>query len=268
MSHLLISRRLCVLGLGVVAWSGVAMPLWAQGRPTLSAAINRAGRMRALSQRMSKAYAQSALGVMPERAQDWLQATQKHMSSGLDALAQASTSDTKPLLQTLEKDTNGLVSQASSSPNKANIVVVVRAADQMLDTADRLTKAFEVQAGQASAKIVNLAGRQRMLSQRMARAYFLQAAGQEVSTAQQQLEQSRHEFKVALDQLKAAPITTTSIKNELELARGQWLFYEAALNKTPTTEALQTVATTSERIYEVMDNLTSLYETAIKELMG
>lgn len=138
----------------------------------------------------------------------------------------------------------------------------------MLETADRLTKAFETQAGQASAKIVNIAGRQRMLSQRMARAYFLQAAGQDMATAQQQLEHSRNDFKAALDQLKAAPITTAAIRNELELARGQWLFYETALNKPASVDALQTVATTSERIYEVMDNLTSLYDAAIKELMG
>jgi nitrate/nitrite-specific signal transduction histidine kinase len=268
MSDAIVSRRLCLLGLGAMTLP-VSVPVWAQGRPALSTAINRAGRMRALSQRLSKAYAQGALGVMPERAQDWSQATQKHMSSGLEALAQATTSaDTKPLLLALEKDTHGLVSQVNTAPSKAGLPAVVRAADQMLDTADRLTKAFEAQAGQGTAKIVNLAGRQRMLSQRMARAYFLSAVGQDVGMGQQQLEQSRSEFKTALDQLKAAPITTAAIRNELDLARGQWLFYETALNKTPSVDALQTVATTSERIYEVMDNLTSLYDAAIKDLLG
>jgi hypothetical protein len=68
MSDLVVSRRLCILGFGLGAMA-LPLPLLAQGRPALSTAINRAGRMRALSQRMSKAYAQGALGVMPERAQ-------------------------------------------------------------------------------------------------------------------------------------------------------------------------------------------------------
>jgi multidrug efflux pump subunit AcrA (membrane-fusion protein) len=265
MTEFVVSRRSSLIGLSTVL---LPFSLWAQGKPSLSTVINRAGRMRALSQRMSKAYAQGALSVMPERAQDWMLATQKHMTSGLDALTPFVNSDTKLLHQTLEKEIHNLISQTNAAPNKAQLSAVVRSADQMLDTADRLTKAFEVQAGQASAKIVNLAGRQRMLSQRMARAYFLVAAQQEVASAQSQLEQSRQDFKQALDQLKSAPISSSAIRNELELAKGQWLFYEAALSKNPSLDAMQTVATTSERIYEVMDNLTSLYDSAIKELLG
>lgn len=267
MTDAVISRRACLWSLSSIV-APLPLPLWAQGKPSLSTAINRAGRMRALSQRLSKAYAQSVLGVMPERAQDWMLATQKHMSNGLEMLALVSTGDSKVLFQTLEKDTANLLALTTSAPSKTQLGSVVRFADQMLETADRLTKAFETQAGQASARIVNVAGRQRMLSQRMARAYFLQAAGQDSATARTQLEQSRQEFKEALDQLKAAPISSPSIRNELELARGQWVFYEAALYKSPHLDAMQTVATTSERIYEVMDNLTSFYDAAMKELLG
>jgi len=47
-----------------------------------------------------------------------------------------------------------------------------------------------------------------------------------------------------------------------------WVFFDQALQKPPGTESLQTIATTSERVYEVMDNLTSLYDSAVRELFA
>jgi hypothetical protein len=83
-----------------------------------------------------------------------------------------------------------------------------------------------------------------------------------------QLAAARSEITQGLAGLQAAPISTPAIRNELELARSQWLFYEAALAKAASPDALQTVATTSERVYEVMDNLTSLYDSALRDLLG
>ena len=83
-----------------------------------------------------------------------------------------------------------------------------------------------------------------------------------------QLEDARTEFNQALATLRAAPISTPSIRNELELARGQWLFYETALTRAPGSESQQTVATTSERVFEIMDNLTSMFDAAVRDLLG
>lgn len=38
--------------------------------------------------------------------------------------------------------------------------------------------------------------------------------------------------------LQAAAIATPSIRNELEQAKSQWLFYETALTRTPGAETL------------------------------
>lgn len=248
-----------------------ATPSWAQSKSALpySVAINRAGKLRALSQRCSKAYIQTALNVMPERAREIALSSQRIIASNLTELvAGQPPADIKKLLQELEKDSSALSSLMASTPRLDGVVEVARVADVMLDSADAVTRAYEGLSGQGSAKIVNLAGRQRMLSQRAARAYFLIAAGHTSATVRKQLDTAKNEFSQSLLALQGAPISTASIRNELDLAKGQWLFYEAALNKSPTPESLQNVATTSERVFEVMDNLTALYDAAVRDLLG
>lgn len=251
----------------LLLWPCAALAETATPTLPLSQAINRSGKMRALSQRLSKAYVQVALGVLPERARDIQAASRQLMSSILAELGAAPLApETRRLLQALEKECQGLLDNVAA-PRK-DVLEVARGADVVLEAADRLTKAFEAQSHAGNARIVNVAGRQRMLAQRAARAYFLAAAGHDTQAVRAQLAGARGEIAQGLAGLQAAPISTVAIRNELELARSQWLFYEAALAKPAGPDALQTVATTSERVFEVMDNLTSLYDTALRDLLG
>ena len=54
---------------------------------------------------------------------------------------------------------------------------VVRSADAMLEAAEQVTRAYEKVIHPELGPVVNVAGRQRMLSQRAARAYFMLANG-------------------------------------------------------------------------------------------
>ena len=234
-------------------------------------AINRAARFRALSQRCAKAYCQLQQEVMPDSARDVMASAQRLMQVGFEDIGKAGlTGESTKHLNGLIADVGALNTLLASAPTKDGIVAVSIQADKTLDNANKLTLALEASSGpnQSSARLINLAGRQRMLSQRLAKNYFLAAAGVESKLSKEQLVSDRADFKQALVTLNAAPISTTGTRNELQLAQSQWTFFEAALNRKPDMESMRSVATTSERLLEVNNNLTVFYEAAFKELLG
>lgn len=235
----------------------------------LSTAVNRTARFRALSQRMSKAYAQLYLNILPDSAKDILTTTQRLILVGFEDLSKnqypAEIREQINAIQTQAVQLNALV---STPPSKASVTQVAEQGDKMLLLAEAATQALEGLTKQNAVKLINLAGRQRMLSQRMAKNYFLMAAALPIKGLRETLTADSADFKRALTTLGAAPISTNSIRNELSQAQAQWIFFESALNRKPDAMGLNDVATTSERLLDVMNNLTGLYDTALKDLLS
>ena len=136
------------------------------------------------------------------------------------------------------------------------------------EIANTATEAFEKSSKASTAKLVNLAGRQRALSQRLAKNYFLLATGGDFKGARAQLASDADEFHKAMATLASAPLSTPAIRDELALGDGQWLFFSAALQRKADARGLADVATTSERLLEVTDRLTNLYDAALKQVLG
>ena len=260
--------------------AGVLLPTWAtwatgaQAQMGLSGAINYAGWFRALSQRMAKAYCQQYLQVLPAAAVDVMGLARKMAQAGSGELAKGAQSGQWPAevgrqLAEVQKQF-ALLNQMTSAPATTTALVAAASeqADRTLLIAQAVTEAIEKLAQAPSARLVNLAGRQRMLSQRLAKNYFLSAAKVDSKVVQAQLASDAADFRQALQTLKAAPVSTSSIRNELELADSQWLFFESALRRPADDAGLNAVATTSERLLGVMDKLTGLYDAALREVLG
>ncbi len=254
------------------AAAAVLLPTWHTARAqqlALSTAINRTARFRALSQRIAKAYCQIHLNVLPEQARAVLASARKLVQSGFADLAQAQWSG-ELAAQLLQVQTlaQGLEALLVQPPSKESVSAVSQQADKMLLSADSATQSLEKLSKTNSARLVNMAGRQRMLSQRMAKNYSLVAAGLSNKAMTDQMISDATQFKQALVILSAASVSSPGIRDELALGESQWVFFDAALQRQPDARGLQAVATTSERLLEVMDKVTGMYDMALKNELG
>ena len=123
-------------------------------------------------------------------------------------------------------------------PCQRRTVVQWAAAGILLPALPTWTGAAQAQISLSGA--INYAGWFRALSQRLAKNYFLSAAKVESKVVQAQLSSDTADFRQALLTLKAAPVFTPAIRNELELADAQWLLFDAALRR-PVYAALREV---------------------------
>lgn len=246
-----------------------ALPLSAQARMALATAINRTARFRALSQRAAKAYGQMHLNVAPARAREVLEHTRRQVRSGFEDMDRQSwPPEVARLLADVRRSADRLDALLAQAPSREGFQAVSAQSDQMFAAANTATEALERLAQAPTARLVNTAGRQRMLSQRLAKNYELTAAGLDGRAVREQMAGDAGEFQHALAQLVKAPISTFAIRSALELGQAQWLFFDTALKRQPDARGLDEVATTSERLLELMDSLTALYEAALRDVLG
>ncbi|WP_153131444.1 type IV pili methyl-accepting chemotaxis transducer N-terminal domain-containing protein [Dechloromonas hortensis] len=233
----------------------------------LGAAINKAGRQRMLSQRMAKAFAMQVLAVMPDKAASLLDQSRRLFETQLRELATLQPNEAiRSNLGELDRQW-ALYRELLGRPRTAdNLLLVLAESEKTLRLAHALTGLYEKQASGNAGHLVNLAGRQRMLSQRMAKCFMFEQSGVGSPALKAELEAARRDFVAALGELNAAPENTPEIRIELGLANTQWLFFDQALNgqESNRTIAQRNVATTSERILEVMDGLTGRYEQLMR----
>lgn len=258
-------RRTFITGSLVIAGS-LALPYPATAQIVgIHDAINKAGRQRMLTQRLAKAYLQIGLDVETEASKKILDQSMSSFDRQLVELhAFAPTTDIRSSLSSMGKNwqeyKQALVGKA---PNQGDARLVLKHSETLLHMADEVTMQLEKHAGSSTGKLVNLAGRQRMLSQRLAKLYQATnwniAPGNAVS-----IESTRKEFSAAMQTLQASSGSNTRLKDELLLAQSQWTFFEAALRQTGDgklqRQSASNVATTSERILEVMDKITATYQ--------
>jgi nitrate/nitrite-specific signal transduction histidine kinase len=259
-------RRIFLLS-AVGAATGVSLvaPVRAQVA-SINDAINKAGRQRMLSQRLAKAYLQIGQGIDVERSRRVLDASLALFDRQLVELkAFPPAREIRNVLLDQEKAWAGYKELlVGANPSAEGARKVLAASEEVLVLAHDATVRLEKISASVTGRLVNIAGRQRMLSQRMAK--FYQAIGWHVAPpiGPAELETARKEFVTALAELAASPRNTQDIKQDLELVQVQWTFFDSALKNAPSaatkTQVATHVATTSERILEVMDRVTGLYD--------
>lgn len=252
------NRRHVVLGL--VGWS-----LTSQAQvSSLSDAINKAGRQRMLSQRMAKSWLAVLMGVDTAQAQLVLDRSMSLFDRQLVELkSYASTDALKQTYQQLDQVWGDLKTTLfGQAPNRNLAPRLLELDSAVLKLANQGTGQFEALATKPAGRLVNMAGRQRMLSQRMAKFYYAASLPVQAEQAKTELLAARTEFLSAMQTLKNAPEATNRIKEDIGLAETQWMFFDQALQKigaSAASKAHSDVFVTSENMLSSMDRVTSLY---------
>jgi nitrate/nitrite-specific signal transduction histidine kinase len=223
--------------------------------------INLAGEQRMLAQRIAKLYSQVGLNVLPSIAVSQLSIATSRFESNLKALVTvvAGSTEATSLFNRLTEEWQRLRSAASAPISSAAAETLARQAEVVLATAENLTQLIANQKKSDAGRLINQAGRQRMLSQRIANYYLLRSWGLDSVVVQQNLEASSNEFSATLTQLIARKDNSAEIQRELEEVSQQWDWLKASLSVEGASSYRLIVSESADAILDATDRITRLY---------
>lgn len=255
------SRMQLMAALAALALTLPAAPVEAV-ELNVATAINKAGRQRMLSQRIAKASCQMALGVLPETSARILEESIALFEGQLAEInAAAPTQQIRGSVAALAKTWHHYRAAASGPATREACPRLSAQSDEVLAAAHRLTLELQDYSGTPIGRLVNVSGRQRMLSQRLAKLYMVRAAGPDTPGLRDEMESARNEFAGALVLLQSAPENTPALRRELDSVALQWEWFQGAIGQDGGLASYRlVVADSSEAILRSMETVTRLYE--------
>ena len=227
----------------------------------LATNINRAGAQRMLSQRIVLAYCKIGLGIMPVESRRELNDSLELFDRQLiDLKTYAPTPDIREALELVERIWEPFKIMAKKPVTRDRARQLWNQDEDLLHTSQKVVRLLQDFSGRHYARLVNISGRQRMLSQRLAKLYMLREWGFDSITLEDDMETARIEFVGALRTLQEAQENSDEIRRMLEEVALQWTWFDSALNLVNEDPFPLIVTDSSQLILQGMDRVTSMYE--------
>lgn len=227
--------------------------------------IHRAGEQRMLSQRIAKSFSQIGLNVQPFVAKQELDEATARFEANLKFLEDGADATTTPAVARLRALWQPFRSAARGVPRLPGAVWLAHQADEVLVAAEALVRELHQtspSASRASGRLIAQASRQRMLSQRIVKAYLLLSWGDTSDLSREELESSVNEFSGALNSLRQREDNSPAAKQELDEMTQHWEWLQAALAAEGATSYRLIVAESGEAILQSAERLVMLYAKA------
>src|SRR5690606_22162641 len=180
------------------------------------------------------------------------------------------------LLADVVTDWKALKKALKAAPAPDQLAPLNALAERLLQDAERLTTSLEGAGSVAPLRMLNMAGRQRMLSQRFAKASLLGVleSGDPQLQHQAEMEAARQAFEQGLTYLNGLPLSTPDIRRTLESAAEGWqqVLTGADHVRRPAGRdrllRLEGLAAASESLLDDFETLSGQYERSMQMLMG
>jgi len=228
---------------------------------TINSAINKAGRQRMLTQRMTKDYLMIGAGVKVESAQKELDnAVALFEEQFLELEEFAPTDQIADSLERVNKLWMDFRMEIVSVPDKEKAVLMINKANTLLKASHQVVLLFQEYSGAKSANLVNISGRQRMLSQRIAMYYTAYYWGVDDPSILKNFNKSKKEFEDANKTLSNSSLNTEEITKLLDKVGSQWEFSKKGFDLNSERLMPSIIFVTTNSILKKMNTTTGLYE--------
>ncbi|BFM16643.1 hypothetical protein R50073_28260 [Maricurvus nonylphenolicus] len=229
---------------------------------TMGEAINIAGRQRMLSQRIAQSYLLIGLQPDSKRGPTQLERSLVEFQRNLDDLK--AFPPAKSLLEdisTVEDLWKPYKALASAPVNKDNAVELIEQSNPILAAAHEYVGKLQNLSGTTKAEVINISGRQRMLSQRIAKNFLAQHWGVS-NKATEDLYNDLAEYENVLGYLMESDINTPAINTQLNKVKGYFNYASQGFDgvmELSEKRLIYVVTGTTDYMLRGMDVTTKMY---------
>lgn len=227
----------------------------------ISSAINKAGRQRMLSQRIVATYCQIGQNIITSKSKRQLKNAINLFDQQLIELKTFQSSD--KIHQQLDVVSGfwQAMRHIAKQPVKHEKAEELRhKAEDVLRESQRVVIMLENLSNSTAGQLVNISGRQRMLSQRLSNLYMMQSWGFSNAEYQGDFSTAISEFKSAMSELKKAPLNTKKINLELNRARIEFAMLERSTHIKTGEYIPLMFKLSADKLLKLMNGITALYE--------
>jgi len=227
---------------------------------TIHEAINISGKQRMLTQRMLADYVMIGMHSSFRNPKEDLAKVMQEFEENEDAIFNyAGSEETKALIKKVQQEWQEVKTVLSASADKSACEQLSNALDQLLHDSNEVVISIKNQEDAKHGEIVDVSGRQRMLSQRIAGLYLMDLWLQN-KASKQKLEEAMQQYESAMLKLKSFEKNTEAITQQLSRAEKAYLYIKNMSSVGLSMDRMPAlVYKKAHDMFKSMDSATHLY---------